>query len=159
VSNRGGFRPCGNRPPGGNLATSADVTLAFNRGAYRAEAVVVTKRFSSEGQLSMRQERMLGVAMLVAGLAIAGLSMTQMRPDGVVHAQAAPQRDDPPAESMPGGTRPTTPAPEPARPQSIPQGNEGSTTGSSPAGASPPATGTPLPPAPAEKTGRPIQPK
>jgi hypothetical protein len=128
------------------------------RGAYRAEAVVVRKRFSSEGQLSMRQERMLGVTLLVAGLVIAGLSVTQMRPDGVVHAQATPPAStspQPPAESMPGGTRPTTPAPEPARPQNNSQG-EGSTTGSSPAGS---GGRTPLPPAPAEKSGPPIQQK
>jgi hypothetical protein len=121
----------------------------------------VKKRFSSEGRMSMRQELMLGTAMLVAGLVIVGLSVTQMRPDGAVHAQATPQRDDPPAQSMPGGTRPTTPAPEPARPQNNPQGNQGSTTGSSPpnSGDRPPVTGTPLPPAPAEKSGPPIQQK
>ena len=118
------------------------------------------KRFSSERQMSMRQERMLGTAMLVAGLVIAGLSVTQMRPDGVAHAQAT-QRDDSPAQSMPGGTRPTTPAPEPARPQNNPQGNEGATIGSSPpnSGDRPPVMGTPLPPAPAEKSGPPIQQK
>jgi hypothetical protein len=148
----------------GNPATHVDVILAFNRGAYRARAVVVKKRFSSEGQLSMRQERMLGVAMLVAGLVIAGVAVTRMQPDSVVHAQATPpatsQQNDQPAQSMPGGTRPTTPAPEPARPQN----NEGSTTGTSPPGTSqpgtadrPPVTGTPLPPAPAEKTGEPLQ--
>jgi hypothetical protein len=104
----------------------------------------------------MRQERMLGVAMLVAGLAIAGISVTQMRSGGVVHAQVTPPatsaQDDKPAES-----RPTTIAPEPARPPNT----EGTTTGSSPpaSGDRPPMTGTPLPSAPAEKTGRPVQPK
>jgi hypothetical protein len=124
----------------------------------------MTKRLFDEGQMSMRQERMLGVAMLVAGLAIAGVAVSRMGPDGTVHAQATPQtapsvQDDKPAESMPGGTRPTTPAPEPARPQN----NEGSTTGTAPAsprtGDRPPMTGTPLPPAPAEKTAPPIQSK
>lgn len=51
-------------------------------------------------------------------------------------------RDKGPAESMPGGTRPTTPAPEPARPDS-----EAQKAGATPA----------LPPAPAEKMGEPIQ--
>lgn len=116
----------------------------------------------SKGQMSMRQERMLGVALLAAGLAIAGVALSRMGPDGVVHAQVTQQsappaavQDDKPAESMPGGTRPTTPAPEPARPQN----NEGSTTGTAPSnsGDRPPMTGTPLPPAPAEKMGEPIQ--
>jgi hypothetical protein len=116
------------------------------------------RRFSDEGRMSMRQERMLGVTLLVAGLVIAGLSVTQMRTDGVVQAQATPPaaaQDDKPAESMPGGTRPTTPAPEPARPQN----NDGSTTGTAPSssGSRPPVTSAPLPPAPAEKTGEPLQ--
>jgi hypothetical protein len=115
--------------------------------------------------MSMRQERMLGVAVLVAGLALVGASIARMGPEGVVQAQVTPPaaRDDQPAKSKPGGTRPTTPAPEPARPQS--KDNEGSTTGSSPpksderAPDRPPAVGTPLPPAPAEKIGPPIQQK
>lgn len=111
----------------------------------------------------MRRERMLGMTMLIAGLAITGLALSQMGPQATVHAQATPQtvpspsppaaKDDPPAEPMPGGARPTTPAPEPARPQN-------GTTGSSPPPASsdrPPQTGTPLPPAPAEKMGEPIR--
>lgn len=111
----------------------------------------------------MRQERMLGVALLAAGLAIAGVALTRMGPGGVVHAQVTQQtappaaaQDDKPAKSMPGGTRPTTPAPEPARPQN----NEGATTGTAAppnTGDRPPVTGTPLPPAPAEKTGEPLQ--
>ena len=124
------------------------------------------RRLSDEGRLSMRQERMLGVVMLVAGLAIAGVAVTRMGPDGVVQAQVTPQTAPPaaaqdkpaPAESMPGGTRPTTPAPEPARPQNN-QNNQGSTTGTAPANAGDraPTIGTPLPPAPAEKTGAPLQ--
>ena len=111
----------------------------------------------------MRQERILGVVLLVAGLTIAGLSVTQMDTDGTVHAQATPPAtDDKPAESKPGGTRPTTPAPEPARPQRH-DGSDGTTTGTSPSPpkdpARPPTTGTPLPPAPAEKSAPPVQSK
>jgi hypothetical protein len=110
------------------------------------------RRLSNEGQMSMRQERMLGVAMLIAGLAIAGVAVSRMGPEAAMHAQATPPtapslQDDKPAQSMPGGTRPTTPAPEPARPQN----KEGSTTGIAPA--------SPLPPAPAEKVGPPIEKK
>jgi hypothetical protein len=138
------------------------VVPLFNRSAC-AEAVM-KRRLSKEGQMSMRQERMLGVAMLVAGLAIAGVAVSRMGPEAAMHAQATPPtapslQDDKPAQSTPGGTRPTTPAPEPARPQN----NEGSTTGTAPAsprtGDRPPMIGTPLPPAPAEKTGPPIQSK
>ncbi len=120
-----------------------------------------------KGQMSMRHERMLGVVLLVTGLMITGAAVSQMGGKGSVQAQATPQTpppaatsdDDKPAQSMPGGTRPTTPAPEPARPQN----NEGSTTGAAPASPStgdrPPVTGTPLPPAPAEKTAPPIEKK
>ncbi|MCW5701295.1 MAG: hypothetical protein AB7I42_17805 [Bradyrhizobium sp.] len=58
---------------------------------------------------------------------------------------ATPQdKKDVPAESKPGGTRPTTPAPEPARPDIDAQ-----KAGAEPA----------LPPAPAEKIGPPIDKK
>jgi hypothetical protein len=120
----------------------------------------------NKGQMSMRQERMLGVMLLVAGLGIAGAAVLRMGGEDTVQAQvtpqtpppaAAPSQDDKPAESMPGGTRPTTPAPEPARPQI----DEGSTTGAAPAsprtGDRPPVTGTPLPPAPAEKAAPPLE--
>ncbi len=54
----------------------------------------------------------------------------------------APGKDNGPAESKPGGTRPTTPAPEPARPDADAQ-----KAGAVPA----------LPAAPAEKIGEPVQ--
>jgi hypothetical protein len=122
-----------------------------------------------EEQMSMRQQAVLGAAMLVGGLVIVGVSVSQMSTAGVVQAQVDRQltqqtpsgRDSPPAESQPGGTRPTTPAPEPARPQNN-QDGEGATTGTSPnlppkSSDRPPTLGTPLPPAPAEKTGEPLQ--
>jgi hypothetical protein len=60
-------------------------------------------------------------------------------------AQASPSvEDSKPAESKPGGTRPTTPAPEPAQPSPKAQAE-----GAKPA----------LPPAPAEKVARPIKEK
>ena len=55
-----------------------------------------------------------------------------------------PETQNKPAESKPGGERPTTPAPEPARPDA-----EAQKAGAQPA----------LPPAPAEKTAAPIQEK
>lgn len=53
-----------------------------------------------------------------------------------------PGKENGPAESKPGGTRPTTPAPEPARPDADAQ-----KAGAAPA----------LPAAPAEKMGEPIK--
>jgi len=92
-------------------------------------------------------------AMVAAGLAISGLSLLELlarRPQHVAQAtqplQPSPaseaQEKSPPAESKPGGVRPTTPAPEPARPD-----EEAQKAGATPA----------LPPAPAEKTAAPIK--
>jgi hypothetical protein len=89
-------------------------------------------------------------ALVAAGLAVSGLSLMQIAARNPQMAQAtqplqssppAAAEDKPPADSKPGGERPTTPAPEPARPD----------TQALKAGA-PPA----LPPAPAEKTAPPI---
>jgi hypothetical protein len=112
------------------------------------------------GQKTERSDRMLGVTMIVVGLVIAGFALHQTRPQPVEHAQATPQTSpstNAPAESMPGGARPTTPAPEPARPQN--NATDGATTGASPPASAdrPPVTGTPLPPAPAEKAAPPIE--
>lgn len=106
------------------------------------------RKLFEQGRLSMRQERALGAAMLVAGLVMMGAAVSRMSADNIVQAQVqqpeppatSPSGDTKPAESMPGGTRPTTPAPEPARPQNNEPGLTG-TTGAAPA----------LPPAPAEK--------
>jgi hypothetical protein len=86
----------------------------------------------------------------VVGLAIAGFSLNEMNaPNAQRMAQGTPplQTSPPtennvPAESKPGGTRPTTPAPEPARPD--PQAESGGAKAA-------------LPPAPAEKVGPPIK--
>ena len=112
-----------------------------------------------------RQDRVIGTGLLVAGILVSGFALAQIGGAGVRIAQVAPNpsqapvgRDTAPAESMPGGTRPTTPAPEPARPQAAP----GETTGSGPPATQdrPPVTGTnPLPPAPAEQLGEPLKTK
>jgi hypothetical protein len=82
--------------------------------------------------------------LVIAGVAISGFSLAQIRAhDRVQLAQApTPSPSTTPAESMPGGTRPTTPAPEPAQPKS-----EAQKQGAQPA----------LPPAPAEKVAPPIK--
>jgi hypothetical protein len=100
-----------------------------------------------------RRDLLLASAMVVAGLATSGLALARIAVD---HRQEMAQATQPlqgspsttegkaPAESKPGGARPTTPAPEPARPDAQAQQQ-----GAKPA----------LPPAPAEKTAAPISEK
>jgi hypothetical protein len=71
-----------------------------------------------------RTEFFLASAMLAAGLVLTGFSLVTTTRANVRLAQATPPlqgspsttTSDRPAESKPGGTRPTTPAPEPATP-------------------------------------------
>jgi hypothetical protein len=95
---------------------------------------------------------LMAAALIAAGTAISALSLAEIRAHPAQYAQATqptpsspPEaQKDVPAESKPGGTRPTTPAPEPARPDPAAQ-----KAGAQPA----------LPPAPAEKTAPPIKEK
>jgi hypothetical protein len=92
----------------------------------------------------------LAAAIVASGLVISGLSLTQLSARNTHVAQATqPLQSSPstapdnvPAESKPGGVRPTTPAPQPAHPDAATQ-----TTGAASA----------LPPAPAEKIAPPIK--
>jgi hypothetical protein len=106
-----------------------------------------------ERKRAYRRQLLVASAMVAAGLIISGLSVAQLKATNPRMAQATqplqpsspPATDDKaPAESKPGGDRPTTPAPEPARPDI-----EAQKTGAQPA----------LPPAPAEKTAPPIKEK
>jgi hypothetical protein len=101
---------------------------------------------------ALGKDFLLASLVVTAGLLLSGVSLIELAKSNVQMAQgtqplqssppAAP--NDEPAESKPGGTRPTTPAPEPARPN---------------AGAQTTGAATALPPAPAEKIAPPIQPK
>ena len=99
-----------------------------------------------------RRDFLLAAAMVVVGLVMCALALVQLSSSNQVMAQATPPlqssppstQDKTPAESKPGGQRPTTPAPEPARPDAQAQKE-----GAKPA----------LPPAPAEKMAPPIQQK
>ena len=114
-----------------------------------------------ESKRAARSDFIIAVAMVAGGLAIIGVSLMQLsrhrqdvsgletRREMAQAAQPsqdspliAPGKDNGPAEIKPGGTRPTTPAPEPARPDADAQ-----KAGSVPA----------LPAAPAEKIGEPVQ--
>jgi hypothetical protein len=108
---------------------------------------------SDDSKRTYRKELLLASAMVVAGLAMSGFALARIAVD---HRQEMAQATQPlqgrpsttegkaPAESKPGGERPTTPAPEPARPDARAQQE----------GAKPV-----LPPAPAEKTAPPISEK
>jgi hypothetical protein len=101
---------------------------------------------------ALGKDFLLASLVVTAGLLLSGVSLIELAKSNVQIAQATqPLQSSPPAapndepaESKPGGTRPTTPAPEPARPNAGAQ-----TTGAAAA----------LPPAPAEKIAPPIQPK
>ena len=101
-------------------------------------------------------ELLIAAVMIVSGIAIIGFAFVKistrddLRSNAALHQMAqatqtspqdVPTKETAPAESMPGGTRPTTPAPEPARP-----GADAQKAGATPA----------LPPAPPEKVGEPI---
>jgi hypothetical protein len=107
-----------------------------------------------DSKRSYRQDLLLATVMVAAGVAVSGLSLAEIavnRPQQLAQAtqplQGSPAPADTtktPAEAKPGGERPTTPAPEPARPNAQAQQE-----GAQPA----------LPPAPAEKTAAPIKEK
>jgi hypothetical protein len=107
---------------------------------------------SDDSKRAGRKDFVLAAAMVASGLVICGLSLAELRANHPQVAQATqplqasppPSQDSAPAESKPGGARPTTPAPEPARPDVQTQ-KEGAKSA--------------LPPAPAEKMAPPIQQK
>ena len=97
----------------------------------------------------LKLDLMVACSLFAAGIVVSGMSLAQIRAETRMQTAQATQplqgtpSDDQnkPAEAKPGGDRPTTPAPEPARPDPQTQGA---------AGAAKPA----LPPAPAEKIAR-----
>ncbi|WP_407189767.1 hypothetical protein [Bradyrhizobium centrosematis] len=100
----------------------------------------------------LKLDMAIACSLLAAGLIVSAISLVQIRAESRMElAQATPPlqgtpSDDQnkPAEAKPGGDRPTTPAPEPARPDPQTQGA---------------ATKPALPPAPAEKIAPPIEKK
>ena len=106
---------------------------------------------SDDSKRAGRKDFVLAAAMVASGLVICGLSLAELRAHNPQVAQATqplqasppPTQDSAPAESKPGGARPTTPAPEPARPPDTQAQKDG--------------TKAALPPAPAEKIAPPIK--
>lgn len=96
-------------------------------------------------KLRLKLDLTIACSLFAAGVVVFVMSLAQIRAEGRLELAQATQplqgtpSDDQtrmPAESKPGGDRPTTPAPEPARPDPQTQGA---------------ATKPALPPAPAEK--------
>ena len=110
----------------------------------------VNEMLPNKRKYAYRRDMIFASAMVAAGLAISGLSLIELLARGPQQIAQATQplqpssasEAPPPAESKPGGVRPTTPAPQPARPD-----DEVQKAGVTPA----------LPPAPAEKTAAPIK--
>jgi len=100
----------------------------------------------------LRADLFIASTMLTVGLVLCGFSVVKTTQTNVHLAQATPPlqgspsttTNDTPAESKPGGTRPTTPAPEPATPTTEAQ-KEGAKAA--------------LPAAPPEKMAPPMQSK
>ena len=117
-----------------------------------ANQPAVNEMSPNNGKRTLRQDLLLATAMLMAGVAVSGVALTRLRAAHDPQVAQATQPLQPPpsseqdkpaaAESKPDGERPTTPAPEPARPDADAQ-NAGAPTA--------------LPPAPAEKAGAPIK--
>lgn len=101
----------------------------------------------------LKFDLIIACSLFAAGVVVSVMSLAQIRAESRTElAQATqPLQGTPsdgqtrtPAEAKPGGERPTTPAPEPARPDPRTQGA---------------ATKPALPPAPAEKVAPPIKEK
>jgi len=86
---------------------------------------------SDENKQALNRELLLASALVGAGLVISGLSLAQIwanerqfttQATQPLQGVPATDPDKKPAESKPGGERPTTPAPEPAQPDPQTQG-------------------------------------
>ncbi|MGY4303721.1 hypothetical protein ACVIJ6_000964 [Bradyrhizobium sp. USDA 4369] len=100
---------------------------------------------SINSKKTLRRDLLLAVGLFGFGALVAVISIVEIKAGHLDQmAQATPEPSATPAESKPGGTRPTTPAPEPARPDVEAQ-KEGAKAA--------------LPPAPAEKVAPPMDKK
>ncbi|GAB1715102.1 MAG: hypothetical protein NTAFB05_01440 [Nitrobacter sp.] len=113
------------------------------------------KRADSARRRNARKDLAVATLIVATGMVMSGVSLMQLAQGQTrteIAQQTPPQispvvpagKQNGPADAKPGGTRPTTPAPEPAQPDADAQ-----KAGARPA----------LPPAPAEKTAPPIKEK
>ena len=110
---------------------------------------------SDDRKRAFKRDMLLASAMVAVGLVVSAVSVAQIKlgdPNAQMAQATQPLQSTPGAETKPSapaepvttGARPTGTSPEPARPDA-----EAQKAGAAPA----------LPPAPAEKTAAPIQPK
>jgi hypothetical protein len=113
----------------------------------------VSERSTSTRKRNARKDLAIAVAIVAGGMVMPGVFLMQLAQGQSESAQVTSPQTTPvvpagkqngPADAKPGGTRPTTPAPEPAQPDADAQ-----KAGVQPA----------LPPAPAEETAPPIKEK
>ena len=126
---------------------------AFRRPLISLKDFAVNEMSPDETKRAYRKDMLLASVLIMAGLAISGLSLVQIAvvdrqlAQATLPLQSSPTptpQASPSAESKPGGERPTTPAPEPARPDAQAQKDGATPT---------------LPAAPAEKMAPPIKDK
>jgi hypothetical protein len=136
-----GFHGASPEPPPGKFVGVADNPAVTPMAGYL-------------DKFTLKRDLLLAGVLIASGVVVTGVSLMAIRAadtrlhfaQGTPPLQGTPAPDDQnkaPAESKPGGERPTTPAPEPARPDPQTQG------------AAKPA----LPQAPAEKYAPPIKEK
>jgi hypothetical protein len=106
---------------------------------------------ADDRERSYRKDMLVASALVAVGLTVSGVSLVQLKARIPQMAQATPPlqstpgaetKPSAPAEPTTTGTRPSSPPPEPARPDA-----EAQKAGAQPA----------LPPAPAERTAAPIK--
>ncbi|WP_298873547.1 hypothetical protein [uncultured Bradyrhizobium sp.] len=107
----------------------------------------------SQNKRNQKLDLTIAGSLFAAGVVVSVISLAQIRAESRTELAQATQplqgtpstdQDKMPAEAKPGGERPTTPAPQPARPDPQTQGA---------------ATKPALPPAPAEKVAPPLEKK
>ncbi|WP_439924229.1 hypothetical protein [Nitrobacter sp. JJSN] len=113
----------------------------------------VSEHNANARKRNARKDLAIATAVVAVGMVMSGVSLMQLAQGQSEIAQVPSPQTSPvvpagkqngPAEAEPGGSRPTTPAPEPAQPDADAQ-----KAGTQPA----------LPPAPAEKVAPPIRDK
>jgi hypothetical protein len=133
---------------GNHSAVAAVDTGEQDRGS---SAMSSNAKSPDDSKRVYRRDLLLASLLVTTGLVMSGLSLTvlmardpQQTAQATQPLQSSPPevQDNKPAEAKPGGDRPTTPAPEPARPDAQAQ-----KAGTQPV----------LPPAPAEKIAPPIK--
>jgi hypothetical protein len=124
-----------------------------NRGNSLIPRIKAVIDMPGQNKRNLKLDLTIAGSLFAAGVVISVMSLAQIRAESRTELAQVTQplqgtpstdQDKTPAEAKPGGERPTTPAPQPARPDPQTQGA---------------ATKPALPPAPAEKIAPPLEKK